>query len=174
MKDSNYIKKQAESCVLSISKIEWWLLKNRDAYRISKQVEIQKKTFTDADEETTYLPSLNKHTNEEKLIELYEALNELLELHKKENLHKNKFKEYQSIKNNKEEFEMWLNGISENEAIKYLIFLVNHLDYDKSHNEYHLHVPLIINREIKLIINRLDFKYTIKYFEVVNNNYWQD
>lgn len=160
--------------IYSMPKIKWWLLKNRYAYRISKQVEKQKNTFIDADEETTYSPSFSKPTEEYKLIELYEALNELLEVYIKENFYKTKFEEYESIKNNKEEFNIWLNAINEEEATEYLVFLIDYLDYDKSYNVYHLLVPLIINKEIKLFINRLDFKYTIKYFEVVNNNYWQD
>lgn len=174
MKNNNPLQ-ELESLILeeiiSMPKIEWWLLKYKEAYKVSKYVERQENTFIDVDEEATYLPSLSKPTVEEKLIEVYEALERLSNYYRNEQYYKNQLLKYEVIKHNSEEVKA---NEEKYKAENYLLFFVDYLDYEINNEEYHLKLSFHKSPNCELFVNRMDFIHTINFLEIFNTLYWVD
>lgn len=157
--------------ILPISKVRLWLKEYERTYNYSKLIERAENTFF-SNGETIYLPSLSEPTEEEQIIEIYEAFKKLSNFHKNEEYYKKEFLKYETIKNKDTKVKEWLNANEEKyETEDYLFFLIDYLDYDKKNKEYHLKISLLKNTNLNLFVDRKDFINTINFLEIFNTLY---
>lgn len=134
--------------IISIDKVEFWLLKNQEEYNYLKSLR-----------ESELPPLSNDATEEDKFLDLYEQLDEVSRYHKYEPYCKEQLEIYTSIKNDTEKLDKWL-STNENFYYEELIhFSVNYLDYLGNNKEYHLKVFSYFNEdeELDLYVNGEDF-----------------
>lgn len=148
LKSINELKSLSTDSIISLDKIEFWLLKYQDEYSHLKFLR-----------EGKLLPLSNYATAEEKFVDLFEQLEEVSRYHKFEYYCKEQLDIYASIKNDTEKVEKWL---STNEDFYYeelIHFSVNYLDYLGNKKEYHLKVFSYLNEdeELDLYVNGEDF-----------------
>lgn len=156
---------------LPISKVRLWLKEYERTYHYSKLIERIENTFF-SNGEAIYLPSLSEPTEEEQIIEIYEAFKKLSNFHKNEAYYKKELLKYETIKNKDAEVEEWLDSNEEKyETEEYLFFLIDYLDYDKNNEEYHLLIPLLKSTNLNLFVNRKDFINTIDFLKIFNTLY---
>lgn len=148
---NNYLqelKSLSADSIISIDKVEFWLLKYQDEYNHLKYLR-----------EGELPPLSNDATAEDKFIELYEQLDEVSRYHRFEPYCKEQLEIYTSIKNDTEKLDKWL-STNENFYYEELIpFSVNYLDYLGNKKEYHLKVFSYLNEdeELDLYVNGEDF-----------------
>jgi len=157
---------------ISINKIEWWLLKYDNYYK-----EIYNNTYsqhlTKINEIDVRLPTFQESSNEDKFLELYEALNRLSRLHKDEPYFRQEILKYNKIKNEEIEIKKW---ISKNEYFgseKYVTFFLDYLDYKQNNDEIDLNIYIPSLKEFEIYVDAHYFKNTIKFLEIFNNLYWK-
>jgi hypothetical protein len=117
------------------------------------------------------LPPLHlKPSIETKFMELYENLNTLSILQKKEKYFQLETNRYKNHQGNSGFIKTWLGKNEKLGSEDYVCFLIDYLDY--SEDEFHLLVinPFDNNREI--FIERKSFCYTIEFLEIFNQNYY--
>ncbi len=143
--------------IISIDKVEFWLLKYQDNYNHLKSLR-----------EGELLPLSNYATAEDKFVDLYEKLDEVSRYHKFESCCKEQLEIYASIKNDTEKVEKWL---STNEYFYYeelIHFAVKYLDYLGNDKDYNLKVFSHFNKDLEFFINGKDFESTIEFIEKFN------
>ncbi|WP_425077281.1 hypothetical protein [Psychroserpens sp. S379A] len=145
--------------IISIDKVEFWLLKNQDEYNHFKSIREGE------------LPAISNYaTAEDKFVDLFEQLEEVSRYYKYEPYCKEQLETYTSIKNDTEKLEKWL-STNENFYYEELIhFSVNYLDYLGDNKEYHLKIFSYLNKDIGLFIDGKDFESTIELIEKFNQN----
>jgi hypothetical protein len=152
----------------SISKIEWWLLKYKD---LRKNIVLEKigSCFHD-------LPcccDFNDESNvaKNKLINYYDSLYELSEIHRLEPYLKDEMIYLESIKNDPSEMEEW---VLKNEKIgsKLTSFVVNYLDYRK--DAYHLKCFFYTDPQKDFFVDRKDFTNIIEFSIFFNSQFYKN
>ncbi len=83
--------------VNSISKIEWWLLTYSDFYKKTYAFVYSQHLFTIDDGSVIRLPPFGKPTDKERFLDLYESLDKISELHRKEKYFEQEMVEYHKI-----------------------------------------------------------------------------
>lgn len=161
-----------ESRVFRIYKIQGWLISYSDLYKKTYDFVHSQHLYEDSDGSTIRLPLCGDPTDEEIFINLYESLNEVLELHANETYFENEMIEYYKIKNSPSDIRTWIVKNADIGAKEYVCFLIDHLDYEKNDYEEHLIVYIHHLKEPKIFIDRQDFKNTIDFLEVFNELYW--
>ncbi|MEP2280966.1 hypothetical protein [Maribacter sp.] len=155
---------------LSISKVEWWLLKYLDLYKKTYDFVHSQHLFKLDDGSTVRLPSLGRTTKQEEFLDLYEALDTICEFHRKEQYFEQEINEYQKIKDSQSDLKNWITKNEYLGAEKYVCFLVDYLDY--SENAEHLNIYVHSSKELDIYIDRQDFRNTIEFLEIFNELYW--
>mgnify|MGYP005990826935 CR=1 FL=1 len=158
--------------VISISKIEWWLLKYSKEYHRIDRIESSKHLHIEEDETVVRLPPTLKPNRNSKFLCLFRALEELANFHKFENYFGNQLSEYEKIKSSKSKLENWLKSNEKLGADKFVCFLIDYLDYDEDDKVEHLSVCVHSSNELDIFVNRTDFKNTIEFLETFNEIYW--
>ena len=145
--------------IISIDKVEFWLLKNQDEYNHFKSIREGE------------LPAISNYaTAEGKFVDLYEQLDEVSRYHRFEPYCKKQLEIYDLIKNDTEKEEKWL-GTNEDFYYQELIhFSVNYFDYLGNDKEYHLKVFSHFNKDLEFFINGKDFESTIEFIEKFNQH----
>lgn len=132
--------------IISIDKVEFWLLKYQDKYNHLKSLRVGK------------LSSLSSDAKEEdRFVDLFEQLEEVSRFNRFEPYCKEQLEIYTSIKNDAEKLEKWLRT-NENFYYEELIhFSVNYLGYLGNNKEYHLKVFSYLSEDLDLYVNGEDF-----------------
>jgi len=162
----------SDSGVFRISKIKDWIFDYSELYKKTYDFVHSQHLFIDQDGSTIRLPPCGLPPDEEIFLSLYEALNGILELHANEAYFEKEIVEYYKVKNSPSDTKPW---IVKNEVLgaeQYVCFLIDHLDYDENGHEEHLNVYIHNSKELKIYIDRQDFKNTIAFLEVFNELYW--
>jgi len=160
------LKKLTKFQFTNISKIEWWLLKYSKSYKRTYDFVYSQHLFTKDDGTVIRLPAFGNPTEEEKFLDLYEALDKISDFHRNEKYFESEMFEYHKIKHSQSDLKDW---ISKNEylgADKYVCFLIDYLDYDENDEEEHLSVYVGSLEELEIYIDRKDFKFTIEFLKV--------
>lgn len=156
---------------ISISKIEWWLLKYSNIYKqIIAFNKSKNVSFRLDDASISKLPPLDESTKHREFLDLYRRLDNISELHRYENYFEQQMKEFSNIKDSHYELKKWVAKNEHLGANKFVLFLVDYLDY--SENPEHLNVYFPYSKEFDLYIDRKDFKNTIDFLEIFNELYW--
>lgn len=157
---------------ISISKIEWWLLKYSAIYKETHDLFYSKYWFELDDETFIRVPPCGKPTLKEKFLELYSALDTISDFHRNENYFKQEMNEYNKIKHSHQDLKIW---ITKNENLgveKYSCFLLDYLDYVENNDDGDLQVFIYSLKEIEIYIDRKYFKNTIDFLETFNELFW--
>ncbi|MDN3724804.1 hypothetical protein QRD02_10450 [Aequorivita sp. SDUM287046] len=158
--------------VFSTSIIEWWLLKYSDFYKQTYGFVYSQHLFKMDDGSTVRLPPFGKPTDEEKFIDLYQALDTISELHRNEKYFDLQMVEYHKIKDSQSDLKNWVAANENFGSEKYVCFLIDYLDYDENNKEEHLKIFLLESTDLEIYIDRQDFKNTIDFLETFNELYW--
>lgn len=149
---NNYLqelKSLSADSIISIDKVEFWLLKYQDEYNHLKYLR-----------EGELPPLPNDATAEDKFVDLYEKLDEASRYHKYEPYCKEQLVIYDLIKNDTEKLKKWLSTNEEFYYKELIHFSVNYLDYQGE--IIHLKISSLFNKGLELFINKEDFKNTIQ------------
>lgn len=123
------------------------------------------------DGSTVRLPPCGNVSSLEHFLNLYDALNTITQLHRKEKYFEEEITNYMRIKNSPIELKKW---VEKNEYIgskEYVTFILDYLDY--SENAYHLSVFVIDQKRLEICIDRQYFKSTIKFIDIFNKLFWE-
>jgi hypothetical protein len=115
----SYFNKQKN---FSINKIEWWLLKYSDLSEKTYEFVHSEHLFTTDDGSIIRLPPFGKPTDQDKFLDLYNALDTLSELHRNEIYFEKELVEYHLTKNSHSDLKNW---VAKNEILgaeKYVCF----------------------------------------------------
>lgn len=166
------IKSLADTVPNSINKIEWWLLKYYDHYKISHKAEYEKYRFTNHDGSKVRLPRFEKETNNQKFMELYEKLDELSSFHKFEDYFVKQMLDFNKIGSNITKVQDWL---EKNEALgkdKFVCFLMDYFDEEDEENTGYLKISLKLEKAYNIYVDSADFKNTVEFLKTFNELYW--
>lgn len=164
------LKKTSELNRLQVKKLEWWLLKYSDLYKKTFDFVYSQHLFTTDNGSVIRLPPFGEPTDQEKFLDLYQALDKICEFHRNEKYFKQELTEYEKIKDSQSDLKSW---VAKNEVLgadKYVCFLVDYLDY--SENAEYLSVYFHSSKDLEIYIDRQDFKNTIEFLEIFNELYW--
>jgi len=156
---------------LSITKVEWWLLKYSDFYKKTSDFVYSQHLFKMDDGSIVRLPPFGEPTDQDKFLDLYKALDIICEFHRNEKYFEKELTEYQKIKDSQSDIKNWIAKNEDLGAEKYVCFLVDYLDY--SENAEHLSVYVHSSKDLEIYIDRQDFKNTIEFLEIFNELYWE-
>lgn len=159
---------------ISINKVEWWLLKYKDKFKQIRKIEDSKNLHIAKDGTILRLPMSFELNPNDKFLTLYKALDELTEFHNFEEYFGKQMKEYSKIKSTQSELNEWLSKNEKLGADKFVCFLIDYLDYDEDDKVEHLNIFVHSATEMKIFVDREDFKNTILFLETFNEIYWTD
>lgn len=168
----NDFKELLENNILSISHIEWWLLKYSKVYKNEYKCFYSQYLFELEDGTTVRLPPCGKKTETEKFLDLYKALDNISQFHRNEKYFEQEVITYLKIKESKKELKAWALKNEELGANKYVCFLLDYLDYDEDEKVNHLSVFVPSLKDLDIFVDRQDFKFTIEFLEIFNEIYW--
>ena len=168
------IEKLKEDFLISMPKVEWWLLKYSSIYKDIEKSESEKHLFELEDGSVVRLPPLGETNKNERLICLYQALEEIADFHKYENYFKTQMTELENVKNDKVGLNKWLLRNEKLGSEKFVCFLIDYLDYDEDDKVEHLKVYVYQAKELDIFIDKADFKNTVAFLENYNDLYWTD
>src|SRR5690606_2071947 len=161
------LKYLANKVLIRMEEIEKWLSRNKELRDRCFQIYSSQHLYF-IDSQYLRLPDdLSSSTLEEKLVDVYDTLDELKKLHSKEEYFKRELTSYYQNSQNIKWISKW---IARNETIAYqefLMFLIDYLDYDDNENEYHLKLFFLNSKDLDLYVERDDFCNTIKFLETL-------
>jgi len=157
--------------IIPITQVEWWLLKYSDFYKKTSDFVYSQHLFKMDDGSIVRLPPFGEPTDQDKFLDLYNALDTICEFHRNEKYFEQELTEYQKIKDSQSELKNWIAKNEDLGAEKYVCFLVDYLDY--SENVEHLNIYAHTSKELEIYIDRQDFRNTIKFLEIFNELYWE-
>ena len=157
--------------IIPITQVEWWLLKYSDFYKKTSDFVYSQHLFKMDDGSIVRLPPFGEPTDQDKFLDLYNALDTICEFHRNEKYFEQELTEYQKIKDSQSELKNWIAKNEDLGAEKYVCFLVDYLDY--SENAEHLNIYAHTSKELEIYIDRQDFRNTIKFLEIFNELYWE-
>lgn len=158
--------------VYTISYINNWLLTYSDIYIRTYKMFYQQYRFELEDGSVGRLPPCGKTTEQEKFLDLYEALNSISEFHRNEAYFEQQMILYQEIKKSNLDIMEWVINNKELGSNKYITFLIDYLDYDVDEKVEDLKVFVPSLKNINIYIARKEFKNTLKFLETFNELYW--
>lgn len=139
--------------IISIDKVEFWLLKHQDKYNYLKSLR-----------EGELLPLSNYARAEDKFVDLFEQLEEVSRYHKFESYCKEQLEIYTSINNDTVKVRKWL-GTNEEFYYGQLVHLsIGYLDYQEKGN--HLKVFSHLNKKLEVFVDKKDFRNTIQFLNL--------
>ena len=153
---------------VSVSKIEWWLLKYDELYKRTYDFVYSQHLVDLEDGSTMRLPPCINETDEEKFLDLYDALDEVCSFNKDEGYFEQELITYHNISDSKDEVIDWVKKNKYFGADKYIGFLDAYLYYSKDPN--YLYVDII---SMKIYIDQKDFINTIEFLEIFNELYYE-
>ena len=157
--------------IIPITQVEWWLLKYSDFYKKTSDFVYSQHLFKMDDGSIVRLPPFGEPTDQDKFLDLYNALDTICEFHRNEKYFEQELTEYQKIKDSQSDLKNWITKNEDLGAEKYVCFLVDYLDY--SENAEHLNIYAHTSKELEIYIDRQDFRNTIKFLEIFNELYWE-
>lgn len=155
--------------ILSMDKINWWLLKYYENYKATKKLE-QSKYLYDIESIIVRLPEKSLKNTNELFLDIYDALEMLAEFHKNESYFEKEVKLYVEVKNSKNLLQKWLKRNETLGSEIYACFIIDYLDY--SEDPFHLNVFIHSIREIEIYVDGKDFENTVQFLEIFNELYW--
>jgi hypothetical protein len=158
-----------ENDILSMDKINWWLLKYYSDYKNTKGIE-QNKFLYNVDSITMRLPDKSHKNIDEIFIDTYEALDRLAFLHKNEDYFGMELEVFADVKNSEKGLKQWLKCNQTLGSEIYACFIIDYLDY--SEDSFHLNIFIPSNKEYEIYIDGNEFKYTVQFLEIFNGLYW--
>ena len=158
----------------TIAKIEWWLLKYYDHYKITERTENKNHLFDLEDGSKIRLPSIYNTTEKDIFLSLYVALNELSKFHRFEGYFKEQMSEYKNIKSTGIGLQKWLSKNKKLGAEKFVCFLTDYLDYTKDEKIGYLNIYVYQAEKLDIYVDIVDFKNTIAFLETFNELYWTE
>lgn len=160
---------------ISISKINWWLLKYSNLQkRILHFIDSKKELIELENGLVAHISLLDDSTynSYKKFLNLYYALKTISEFQINEKYFEQEMNIYHGIKSSKKDLKNW---VAKNEYFGteiYACFIIDYLDY--SENPENLNVYVHSSKELDLYIDRQDFKNTIDFIEIFNKLYYLD
>ncbi len=158
--------------VLTVNLIEGWLLKYAGQYKEIYDFVYNQHLCIIEDGSTVRLPPFGKKTDQEFFLDLYEALHTIFQLHENEKYFYQQMILYHQIRKSKSDLEIWVFRNEDLGANKYVCFFLDYLDYDVDEKVEHLSIFVPSLKEIKIFIDRQNFKHTIDFLEIFNELYW--
>lgn len=159
--------------ICKMPQIEWWLLKHHDKYRQIHEIESKKFWFSIDGENVRLPPSFNKPSRNEKFLNIYDTLNRLSNYHRNENYFKQEIAIYKEINDKPEKVNQWLLKNEKLGSQDYVSFLLDYLDYDTEDHVHHLNIFFLEDKDLKVFVEREDFKFTIEFLEIFDELYWE-
>ena len=156
--------------IIPITQVEWWLLKYSDFYKKTSDFVYSQHLFKMDDGSIVRLPPFGEPTDQDKFLDLYNALDTICEFHRNEKYFEQELTEYQKIKDSQSELKNWIAKNEDLGAEKYVCFLVDYLDY--SENAEHLNIYIHSSKELEIYVDRQDFRNTVEFLEIFNELYW--
>lgn len=158
--------------IISMPKIEWWLLKYHDDYKKIKE-EDSKHFMHLIDGKWVRLPDyFDARTPKEKFLEIYDALIEISEFHRNEDYFRNEIAIYKRIENHTKKLIKWLTKNEEIYLNEYYMFSMDYFgDEDEMENEINLKLKLSNGNPI--YVDRNDFINTLMFTHLCNKFYWE-
>ena len=151
--------------IYSLATIEWWLLKYQDEYNRIKEEE-SKRFMYFIDGKWVRLPDyFDVRTLNEKFLRIYNTLNKISDLHKHENYFKQEIAIYKEIENKPDLVKQWIKN-NEKYGPEEYPDIMPYLDYNKQGEVFRLSVYFSKDDDLKVYIDKVDFKYTIEFLEV--------
>lgn len=154
-----------ENNLLSIPKIEWWLLKYSDLYKQTNQE--TRERINSPNFELPY--TIGDHTPEEKFSNLYKELDTLCNYYRKEQNLADKISEYSLIRKVDKNEEAWQTKNEEYFLKNYSSFLLDYLDYQD--DPIYLSVFLFTMPKVDIFIEKEYFVKTLDYIEIMHSQY---
>ena len=160
---------------LELVKPKWWLIKFEDLYQVTYDYHFNQYLYKEDNGTVIRLPPCMETTKDQKFINIYEELNQVIELHKNENYFKEQISNYHKIKDSKSVLKNW---VVKNEQLvdsEYVSFGLDFLQYSDDiigHPVEHLKVSFIYSKETEILIKSDYFKYTIEFLEIFNELFW--
>ncbi len=148
--------------VYQITPIKKWLNTYKEFYQTTYDV-LSKSDLFETSEGIIRLPYICNPSIEEKFIELYDKIEEIVNYQKLENDCFIRMSKYHKISNSKKEINKWLLSNKDIVSSVYSCFLIDYLDY--ANNTKHL----LLNTELVIYIDRKYFINTIEFIEIINN-----
>ncbi|MEH6745802.1 MAG: hypothetical protein V7670_03100 [Maribacter arcticus] len=167
------IEKLKEYLLISMPKVEWWLLKYYNSYKRIRTAKAEELRFSK--NPLNSLPLLSGvQNNNGKFISLYQALDALTELYKYETYFKEEINVFNKLKKDKLTIDSWIKRNEKLGSDTFVCFLVDYLDYDEDEKVKHLNIfiPHSNGKEINISIDRAYFQNTITFLETFNSYYW--
>jgi len=158
---------------ISISKIEWWLLKYSNLQKKTLHfIDSKKEIFELEDGSSVCLPPLDDsvYDTEKKFLNLYNALDTISEFHKNEKYFEQEMLVYQEIKNSKTDLKNW---VAKNEKLgagtdELFLFSIECLDLIKDKEV----ICIYSKNNFEINVDKVNFKYIIEFLDVFDNLFW--
>lgn len=145
--------------IISIDKVEFWLLKYQDKYNHLKSLR-----------EGELPPLSNDAAEDDKFLDLYEHLEEVSRYYRFEPSCKEQLEIYASIKNDTVKVWKWLSTNKDFYYEELIHFSLNYLDYLGNDKQYHLKIFSYLNKDLELYINGKDFELIKEIEKIVRLN----
>ena len=162
----------SETSVFTIKDIDGWLFHYSELYETTHDLFYNKYLFELEDGSKVRLPPVEKKTEEENFLHLYDALNAISKFHKNERYFEEQMAQYQKIKNYKNHLKNWIENNEHLGSDQYACFLLDYLDYDEDDKVEHLKIHVLSSVPLEVYVDRNNFKYTIEFLEAFNALYW--
>jgi len=159
------------SQVISLPKIEWWLLKYSDKYKTTYDF-VQSQHRTQQEDGTQIrLPPFWEQSKKDIFLELYTSLEKVTEFHRNEDYFTTEIKDYQKIKHSPVALKKWTAKNENLGAQECLDFYINYLEYSDKPQYLQVCFNPLFSKEY-IYIDLLDFKNTIEFIEIFDDLYW--
>lgn len=158
--------------VLSMDKIEWWLLKYSELYGSTSKEFYNRFKKTLADGTEVRLPPICITFDEEYFLDLYRSLESISNRHRKEDYFEKEIASYRKRKDSIAEIRKWLEKNENIGSKEFVDFTSMYLDY--SDHPHHLFIYIRMLPKLEIMVNRNDFKNTIHFLDIFNKLFWDD
>lgn len=156
---------RAEKGLYSILAINSWVKKYHPLYHLL--LGLHKKMYLETiGQSEIRLPPMDLEPSEEMgLLEVYEKLNSLVQLHQREGYFKTQNELFEIIKGDTVQEQKWLDKNRSIYDADYVTFIIDYLDYDLNNQEHHLMVFISNFKRTEIYVNREDFTNSIRFVE---------
>ena len=154
--------------VITTPKLGWWLLKYVGYYKKTCNKLYSKYLFLDEESGLDNLLYCYERTEEEIFLNLFESLDEFLEILRMEDYFKQEVDSYYKILNSKKKVKKWVIKNEKLGAEQLFMFGVECLDLDDKEKR----VCMYWRDNININIERKELKNLERFFEIFNDLFW--
>ncbi len=166
------LEKLGKDNIYSIDKVEWWLLRFSALQKETHNFIYSRHKFELEDGSIVRLPPLGKKSEQEKFLDLYQALDTISQFHRNEHYFEQELISYHTIIKSKSNLKAWVSKNEDLGADKYVCFFLDYLDYDDDEKVEHLSLFIHSLKEVEIFVDRQDFRFTIEFLEIFNDLFW--